>query len=138
MSAIAIAARRWLTFALTLLVIAKMQHCMWEEGREMRQQFEVAASRDAGHSAPVEPKRHDCDQESGCMCRGATLAMGVDVSHFQAQEMARLPADFAQAPLGWSVDLFAEVAADEALDHLFTSPPISGRQLRALYASLVI
>jgi len=138
MSAEARTTRRWLSASLALLVLAKMQHCMWEEGLEMRQQFNIAACRQAGRPAPIEPQRHDCDHESGCICRGATLVHSADVSHLKGSETARLPADFALAPLGWTTDLVSGAAADLAPADIFIAPSLSGRQLRALYASLVI
>ena len=134
----ALAARRPLTLALALLVVAKMLHCMWEEAREIEQHFRVVAIQQAGHSAPIEPKRHDCDNESGCICRGATVAQAVDVTDFRGLETARLPIDLGLAPAGCTLALVAACESGPPTEREFFAPPISGRQLRALYASLTI
>lgn len=79
---------------------------------------------------------HDCSHESGCICRGATVILAVDMTPFQAQGTDWLPIDFADFSLATVVSV---PPADSSLDDRQpTSPPLSGRQLRALYASLVI
>jgi hypothetical protein len=131
------AARRPLTLALALLVVAKLLHCMWEEAREIEQHFRVVAIQRAGHTAPLEPKRHDCN-EAGCICRGATLALAVDVTDFKGLETAKLPIDLGLAPAGCTLALVTAGESGPAAEREFFAPPISGRQLRALYASLTI
>ena len=132
------AARRPLTLALVLLVVAKLLHCTWEEAREIEQHFRVVAIQQAGHAAPIEPKRHDCDNESGCICRGATLAHAVDVAGFKGVETTKLPIDLGLAPAGCTLALVAACESRPSAERGFFAPLISGRQLRALYASLTI
>ena len=133
----AIAVRRPFTLALALLVVAKLLHCMWEEAREIEQHFRVAAIQQAGRTAPIEPHQHDCN-ESGCICRGATLALAVDVADFKVRETARLPIDLGLAAAGDILALVAACESDPPAECECFASPLSGRQLRAHYSSLTI
>lgn len=124
--------RRGLHAALALLVVVSMGHCAWEWHAVLGQKAAAAAYRAKGQSLPILPDR-GCHNETGCMCRGATPVAAVDVAHFAAsagdwlpviasacaprseQPARRLPATWSDAP-----------------------PSLFGRQLRALFASLVI
>ncbi len=85
--------------------------------------------------SPVQAPVHDCDRESGCICRGATQVALLDVSHCQAQSGELLSPHLNELSIA-----LADLSADfeHQIDNLALAPPISGRQLRALYASLVI
>jgi hypothetical protein len=85
-----------------------------------------------GETAPL----RGCENESGCICRGATLAHGVDLATFQPvqSDLLLLDSDAAQPGL---------VGADSAtamgiFDDPCRLPPLSGRILRARHSSLVI
>lgn len=89
-----------------------------------------------GLPSPLQKPVHDCSHESGCICRGATVILAMDTTPFQAQLTDFLPIDFANLSLAYVLsDLPAYASLD---DQQTASPPLSGRQMRALYASLVI
>jgi hypothetical protein len=88
-----------------------------------------------GLPTPVQMPVHDCDQEYGCICRGATLVHALGVIDWQPQVAELLPVDVVCVTAG-IVEL--ESAASRFDDEQKLPPPLSGRQLRALYASLVI
>lgn len=122
---------------LALVAVAALAHCSWEGGRELAQRCRSLAQQRLGLAAPVEAPVHDCNHEFGCICRGATQVAAIDVAHFQALPIEMLPLDVLPA-----VEIFAADDApalwSSAWDHDALVPAISGRQLRALYASLVI
>jgi len=101
----------------------------------MAQRAATVASHRAGLPSPVRAPAHDCDRESGCICKGVKLVHAVSVGSFAAQPAGQLPlllgSDFAVASHG---------PLDESpLNEEDSRPqPLSGRQLRALYASLLI
>lgn len=126
--------QRW---ALCLLAVAALSHCSWEHGREVVRRTRAVTQLRLGFSAPVEAPVHDSNHEYGCICCGATQVAAIDVAHLQALPTELLPVDRSPA-----VEIFAADAApanwSSAWDHDALVPPISGRQLRALMASLVI
>ena|SRR5206468_9657026 len=122
--------------ALAALVVAALSRCSWEESRELTQSLRTAALLRLGQTAPIQAPLHDCDRESGCICRGATQAQVIATTHCQPAFSDLLPADLAPAAGGWLIDVVA--ARLSVSDHDASAPPISGRQLRALYASLLI
>jgi hypothetical protein len=87
---------------------------------------------------PVQAPVHDCDHEYGCICRGATIVQALDVAGHNALPIEMLPVDALHADISQTVDLALTSAWTSAIDHDFSVPPISGRQLRARLASLVI
>jgi len=113
--------------ALSLLVLVANWHCQAGAAEEVR----TMASRriDAGGApvpAPVNLPPGTCENESGCMCRGATLAVSVDAAPLAPQVsdlLAIPPNDTAGEPI-----LSPQSAPDT---DLFRSPAISGRMLRA-------
>ena len=122
--------------ALALLVVGSLSHCSWEESRELAQLAQALALHEAGQPTPIQAPVHDCDRESGCICRGATLVHAIDSS--QLTDLASQPClelDAAQTPGSWQ-SAVGDVSRN--VECLFFEPLISGRQLRALYASLVI
>jgi len=129
--------RRPTSLALAMLVAAALSHCSWEESRELAHWTRTRAQHQLALPTPIEAPIHDCDHEYGCICRGATLVFAIDVTHCQADLSELLPVDLAPLPIYGIAD--ASVAArSSAIQHDFSLPPISGRQLRALLASLVI
>ena len=89
----------------------------------------MAARQVNADGSPVRPlnlPRGSCDNESGCMCRGATLAVNLDATPF----IPKL-ADMLAAPVD-EVSIAFELPRISALDaEFFRSPPPSGRILRA-------
>jgi hypothetical protein len=120
-----------------MLVTAALSHCSWEEARELAQWTRTLAQHRLALPTPVQAPVHDCDHEYGCICRGATQVQAVEVTHCQPQPAELLLADLHDAPVRGVVDDSAAIWSS-ALDHDASVPPASGRQLRALYASLVI
>lgn len=122
--------------ALAALVVLALSHCSWEEGRELSQWSRTVNLHRLGLPSPMQKPVHDCSHESGCICRGATVIPAVDITSFQAQGTDWLPIDFADVSLA---SVLSDSLAASLLDgQQPASPPLSGRQLRALYASLVI
>jgi hypothetical protein len=131
--------RRLVSVALAILVVAALARCSWEEARELAQWSSTVALHRAACPSPIQVPIHDCDQESGCICRGATLVAAVCVNHCQPAEQELIPLDLASAGCGMSVEDCSGASAHlAASDYEMAMPPVSGRQLRALYASLVI
>lgn len=123
--------------ALAVLVVAALSRCSWEESRELTQWTGILAQHRLALPSPIQAPVHDCDRESGCICRGATQVAAITVTHCQAQLTDLLPPPVDQPIATWLTDLdFNPIWPSR--DDLASLPPISGRQLRALYASLVI
>ena len=123
--------------SLALLVVVASMHCAWEWQAALKQMTAAAAYRHAGLPLPIGWPHPGCENETGCMCRGATLVQAVETADLQrdAGEWLLIASDLAIVPHQCEV-------ADRGLSHppglLFFARPISGRYLRALYASLVI
>ena len=118
--------RALLHSALAALVVVASLHCAceWQEGFE---RIALAATCRAAHEPlPFMPPT-GCDNESGCLCRGATQAQPLDVTHLQASQSDLLS-------WNWLPSTFAAIEPDRArslrTDEGFSAPPISGRQLR--------
>jgi hypothetical protein len=88
-----------------------------------------------GRPTPVQMPVHDCDHEYGCICRGATIVHAIAVADWQPQAIDLLSLDVFCVPVG-IVEIDGVSAQPD--DDQNPPPPLSGRQLRALYASLVI
>src|SRR5262245_5695231 len=84
--------------ALAALVVAALSRCSWEESRELAQSLRIAAIQAAGQTAPIQVPLHDCDRESGCICRGATQALAIDAAHCKPACTDLLPVDLVLAP----------------------------------------
>ncbi|HEY2414211.1 MAG TPA: hypothetical protein VGI40_18350 [Pirellulaceae bacterium] len=121
--------------ALAALVVLALSHCGWQESREFAQRSNTLRQHRLGLPTPIQKPVTDCDHEYGCICRGATLVHAIAVTDWQPQVVGLLPLDFFSLPAG-----FVEIdsSAGEPTDDQNLPPPLSGRQLRALYASLVI
>jgi hypothetical protein len=75
-----------------------------------------------------------CENESGCICRGATLVVPEDGRSLAPVATDWLPAETADSTLASLV----EAAAFQPHAAYFAPPPLSGRILRAHLASLLI
>lgn len=122
--------------ALAALVVAALAHCSWEEGREQSQWARTVSLHRLGMPTPLQTPVHDCTHESGCICRGATIILPTDITPFQAQLAEILPVDI--HPISLAYDLNDLPADSLFADQQPRTPALSGRKLRALYASLVI
>ena len=127
--------RRPLTLATVLLLITANCHCAWEWQAELHLLGVVAEHRAAGEPLPIGLPAPGCDDESGCICRGAIISHAASVDRITTSDW------------GWQIDfpsvvtgewIACEPAAGRNPDCQRFAPPISGRQLRALYASLLI
>jgi hypothetical protein len=123
--------------ALAALVAGALAHCSWEEARELAQRARTTAQHRLALPSPVQAPVHDCGHESGCICRGATQVHAIDVAHLKATPVDLLTLELCNRPLCSAYDDSA-AAGVSFIDHDFSAPPISGRQLRALLASFVI
>lgn len=121
----------------TLLVVVASLHCAWEWQSALQQMASATIQSRAGLPMPIGWPVPGCENESGCMCRGATLAQSVDTV-----DLPGIAGDWLRAIADRWVTIHPRDAAGSGLlppRGLFrVAPPISGRLLRALYASLVI
>ena len=129
--------RRPLHVGLALLVVMASLHCAWEWQAALKQMAAATAHSRAGLPLPIGWPHPGCENESGCMCRGATLAQAVDTADLQGAL-----GDWLRTTVDLAIMIHPRDATARGLspprDLLCFAPPISGRQLRALYASLVI
>jgi hypothetical protein len=128
--------RRPLCVVFALVICAKLQHCAWEEAVEFRQFLAIAVHLQAHGTAPVEALKHDCDNESGCLCRGATLAQIVDLGSVHPVTSDLWHFADADASPGFLAN--GNTAEQGFLIDPCPPPPLSGRILRAHLSSLVI
>jgi hypothetical protein len=84
----------------------------------------------------VEALKHDCDNESGCLCRGATIAQPVELNSVQPG-LSDLWY-FADAIASAGLLVGGSSAEQGFLLHPCPPAPLSGRILRAHLSSLVI
>jgi hypothetical protein len=101
----------------------------------MAQRSTTLSQHRLGLPTPVQMPVHDCDQEYGCICRGATVVHAIGVTDWQPQVVDSLPLDFLCLP---ALIIEIDAISGQPDDSQNLPPPLSGRQLRALYASLVI
>jgi hypothetical protein len=112
--------------ALSLLVLVANWHCQAGAAEVVQVMASRQANADGSPALPIHLPPGTCENESGCMCRGATLAVSVDsASHApQLSDLLAIPAnDAAGEPA-----LSAQSAPNP---DLFRSPAIAGRMLRA-------
>jgi len=123
-----------LTFAATLLLAVAYWHCAWEWAAELKHLGAVQRYA-ANQSLPGSPVQ-GCENESGCICQGATLAHQVSGDCLAADDVRWQLACAPVAACDWGIadcDLGQRILLAER-----APLPTSGRQLRALYASLLI
>jgi hypothetical protein len=130
-----LARQRALTVAAVLLLVAASLHCPLEWQAAIGQIAEIGRLRAAGEALPIGMPLPGCEDESGCICRGATLTQAVDVSCLASDAADWLPLGLPLLPRAKAT---AENDDRPAFAGECLAPPFSGRQLRALYASLVI
>lgn len=124
--------RQCTTIAAALLVVIALLHCAGEPIFQSDSGNAASWSAPTGDTAP----HRGCENETGCICRGATLAHRVDLSDLQPVACDWLLATgLASQPGLATADATVEPGAFDDPSRL---PPISGRMLRARYSSLVI
>jgi hypothetical protein len=129
--------RRVFTAGLTALVIAALSHCSWEDGRELARRMAAVGAQPLVLPSPIQQPAHDCAHESGCICRGVTLVHAVTAAHLKPAASSNLSAAVDAVPRKDAAELAASAETGRWARHC-VAPPLSGRQLRARYASLVI
>lgn len=124
--------RPLLPAAFSLLVLVSNWHCQVGAAEVVVAMASRLANADGSPARPINLPPGGCENESGCMCRGATLAVGVDVAGLapQLEYLLAAPTD--------DFVLAGVLAEKPALDaEFFRSPPLSGRILRAHLASFL-
>ncbi|MCE9528557.1 MAG: hypothetical protein K8R36_21135 [Planctomycetales bacterium] len=124
--------RPLLPAAFSLLVLVSNWHCQVGAAEVVREMVARQLNEDGSPARPINLPQGGCENESGCMCRGATLAVSVDLAPFAPElaEMLAVPTD--------GVAISREVPQTSPPDALFfRSPPLSGRILRAHLASFL-
>jgi hypothetical protein len=127
--------RPWLTASCTLLIVAALQHCSWEAGLAIQHAQDVAALAQSGKPLPVGTPVSGCDNESGCICRGATQAHGADLTALAPIQIDQWHQDGNASPPLVVSDTAKQIKISGDTCPL---PPVSGRILRALLSSLLI
>jgi hypothetical protein len=118
--------RSLLSPALSLLVLIANWHCQVGAAEVVQVMASRHVDADGSPALPINLPPGTCENESGCMCRGATLAVSVDAASLAPQLsdlLAIPPNDAAGEPV-------LSPQSDPDAD-LFRSPAISGRMLRA-------
>src|SRR5262245_29853116 len=115
-----------------LLLAFAFLHCAFEWQAEVQHHF-AAAYRAAGEPLPI-GSTPGCDHDTGCLCKGAISAQSLDTGCLSADVLSFLSGPGDAQQLASSDDLPSAPLASRDCH----GPPLSGRQLRALYASLVI
>ena len=117
--------------AFSLMVLVQNWECQISAAEAVKAMVSRQVHADGSPSRPLNLPPGSCDNESGCMCRGATLAVSMDVAAFAPALAGKLavPVDDEMIALDpRKSDLHAI---------FFTSPPLSGRRLRAHLASFL-
>ena len=113
--------------ALSLLVLVANWHCQVGAAEEVRTMCSRRVDA-CGVPLPAPPNLPPgaCENESGCMCRGATLVVSVDAASLapQLSDLVAIPTHDAAENSAFSTQ-----PAPDA--DLFRSPSIAGRMLRA-------
>jgi hypothetical protein len=125
--------RRPLTFVAISLIAVAYCHCAVEWAAELRH-LGIGSHGVVQQPSPADPAP-GCDNESGCICRGATLAH--PVGDLPAVDDLRWQLAYLTA---FTPDALVSAGArvERQLDAQTPPARVSGRQLRALYASLLI
>jgi hypothetical protein len=121
--------RRYATAFLAALVVASNLHCVATSAHVCLRTLRAV------RSAAEESAREGCI-ESGCMCRGAILAPAVDGRELTPQLSTVTPGVVWDVPLSEPAVALLEVRLSTA--EQIGPPPVSGRELRAHIASLLI
>jgi hypothetical protein len=124
--------RPFLPAAFSLLVLVSNWHCQVGAAEVVVAMASRQVNADGSPARPINLPPGSCENESGCMCRGATLAVSLDGAQFAPHlvEILAVPNDEGA--------ISPEVPQKSRPDALFfRSPPLSGRILRAHLASFL-
>jgi len=114
------------------MVLVSNAECQVSAGEIVRSMASRHVNADGSPARPLNLPPGSCDNEYGCMCRGATLVVNMDVASF-APELADVLAVAAD-----DVTITLELPQTSAPDaDFFRSPPRSGRILRAHLSSFL-
>ncbi len=121
------------------LVVMSNAHCRLAAAEQVIASFRAGACHRLGQALPIGIPPNGCDNESGCMCRGATLMTVVDVDEVGELRDGN-PNGFLVEDAVWSDAKFVLVLrGSEYRSGLGNFPKvITGRQRRALMASFLI
>jgi hypothetical protein len=124
--------RPLLPAAFSLMVLVQNWECQVNAAEVVKAMASRQVNADGSPVRPINLPPGGCDNESGCMCRGATLAVNMDATLFipELVEMLAVPAD--EACRSFELPRMSAVGAE-----FFRSPPLSGRILRAHLASFL-
>ncbi|HTN77824.1 MAG TPA: hypothetical protein VL096_21345 [Pirellulaceae bacterium] len=111
---------------MALQIVVAHVHCLCHE------EVEPLSVVRRQHRQPSVPERH-CHNEFGCICKGATLIENVTPDEVSLAFEQCLPIDAQLSSLHAPTSLTPSMAGE-----LAPPPTLSGRMLRALYASFVI
>lgn len=114
------------------MVLVSNGECQVSAAEIVRSMASRHVSEDGSPARPLNLPPGSCDNEYGCMCRGATLVVNVDVATFAPElaDILAVPADEETVALE-----LPQISAPDA--EFFRSPPRSGRILRAHMASFL-
>ena len=118
---------------LATLVVATNLHCLWESANVIQCEAALARFARQHETVPFGFPQGGCEDESGCMCRGATLATAVDVSELAP---ALLVDCVVELPFAFH-SLSATSCMPSSLGGREAPPPLSGKMLRTHYVSLL-
>lgn len=108
------------------MVLVQNWECQVSAAEVVKAMASRQVNADGSPVRPINLPPGSCDNESGCMCRGATLAVNMDVAAFAPElaDVLAVPVDDASA--AFELPRILAVHAE-----FFRTPPISGRILRA-------
>lgn len=116
---------------MVVAVLLTLVHCTIHAAES----FAAQATESHAPDGPAEEAPVPCEQESGCLCRGAVLARAVELPHLlDAGEWTR---DFACVAAPNPVLVTSVIGAASTKSGIDGPPPISGKALRAWVSSLL-
>ena len=119
---------------MAMQVVATQAHCTYGGVIAVREMTLRTTLAQRGLSLPINRPAGGCDNESGCMCRGATVVAMLDASQF-ARDFHWLELLLPRAAFG--NELATATLARPLRDNWMHTPTLSGRSLRAHIASLL-
>jgi hypothetical protein len=111
-------------------ILAAHCHCLVEHAQELR----AAMTCPCLSAAPVSPLMPGCENESGCICKGATLVVAVDAPPAGATSF-----DLAEhlAAVAWGIGL-TDATRTVIKAPLERAPCLSAQKMRALLQTYLI
>ena len=127
--------RRFITFCLTLLIGGAPLHCLAHAGHQAAHAADVVHEREHTGPVPIHEDPPPCDNESGCICKGAVVVDYVDAAPLVLQLGDFVPA--------WDMLVGFTLVCLEPVDWGYLDvarmpAPLSARILRAHLATYLI